>query len=281
MIGRKLSNAIRLTFSYLFLIVACICCLYPALWVILASFRPGRSLYSKTLLPEQFVFEHYTELFTSKSFLFGTWYWNTLKIATLSMIFGTLMVLLCGYALSRFRFKGRKTALSTLLILGMFPGFMSLIAIYILLKELNLLDTHLAMIIVYSFGAPLLGSFIAKGFFDTIPRSLDEAARIDGANNITIFVKIMLPLSKPMLAYAALTQFVGPWIDFIFARMVLRTRDKWTLAVGLYDQISSNQNSNFTLFAAAAVLIAVPISLLFIYLQRFLVEGLTAGASKG
>ncbi|KKC49232.1 MULTISPECIES: sugar ABC transporter permease [unclassified Paenibacillus] len=279
--NRKTSKVFRLAFSYLFLAIACVCVLYPSIWVILASFRPGKSLYSKTLIPEKFTLDHYRELFTSKSFLFADWYMNTLKIALMTMVLGTLLVLLTGYAVSRFRFKGRQNVLSVVLVLGMFPGFMSLIALYILLKSLNLMDTHFALVLVYSMGAPIMGAFLAKGFFDTIPRSLDEAARIDGANNVTIFFRIMLPLSKPMLAYLALTQFVGPWVDFIFAKMVLRTRENFTVAVGLYEQISSMQNSNFTLFAAASVLIAAPIAILFMFMQRFFVDGLTAGASKG
>ncbi|MFD0697402.1 sugar ABC transporter permease [Paenibacillus sp. GCM10027628] len=281
MTGRKLATWLRVGFSYAFLVVASIFALYPAVWVLFGSLRPGKSLYSKTFIPESFTFEHYKELFTSSSFIFGQWYMNTLKIALLSMIFGTILVLLTGYALSRFRFKGRKNIMSLLLILSLFPGFLSIIALFILLKQLNLLDTQPALILVYACGAPLLGTFIAKGFFDTIPRSLDDAARIDGANNISIFTRIMLPLSRPMLTYVALTQFVGPWVDYIFASFVLRSRDKWTVAVGLYDQVSSNQNQNFTIFAAASVLIAIPIGLLFMYLQRFLVEGLTSGASKG
>ncbi|ASS68664.1 MULTISPECIES: sugar ABC transporter permease [Paenibacillus] len=279
--NRKTSKIFRLSLSYLFLVISCVCVLYPTVWVVLASFRPGKSLYSKTLIPERFTLDHYRELFTSKSFLFADWYMNTLKIALMTMVLGTLLVLLTGYAVSRFRFKGRQNVLSVVLVLGMFPGFMSLIALYILLKSMNLMDTHFALVLVYSMGAPIMGAFLAKGFFDTIPRSLDEAARIDGANNITIFFRIMLPLSKPMLAYLALTQFVGPWVDFIFAKMVLRTRENFTVAVGLYEQISSMQNSNFTLFAAASVLIAAPIAILFMFMQRFFVDGLTAGASKG
>ncbi|CAM2999774.1 sugar ABC transporter permease [Paenibacillus sediminis] len=281
MSARKLGNFVRAAGSYLLLIIISICCLYPALWVVLASFRPGKSLYSKTLIPEVFTLDHYRELFTSKSILFGQWYMNTLKISVLSTIIGTILVLLTSYAVSRFRFRGRKTALSTILVLGMFPGFMSMIAVYILLKEMHLLDTHLALIIVYAAGAPLGGTFIMKGYLDTIPRSLDEAAKIDGASNLMIFSRIILPLSRPMLTYIALTQFVGPWVDFIFAKLVLRTKPNWTVAVGLYDMVSSNQNSNFTVFAAAAVLIALPIGILFMFLQRMLVDGMTAGASKG
>lgn len=279
--GRKARKGIRLSLSYLVLIILSIGAVYPALWVVLGSFRPGKSLYSKSLIPESFTLEHYRELFNSQSILFGQWYLNTLKIATLSMIIGVFLTLLTSYALSRFRFRLRKTALSTILILGMFPGFMSMIAIYLLLKEWHLLDTHLALVIVYAAGAPLGGTFIAKGFLDTIPRTLDEAAKIDGASNWMIFTRIILPLSKPMITYMALTQFVGPWVDYIFARLVLRTKENWTLAVGLYDMVASNQNTNFTAFAAGSVLIAVPITILFVFLQRLLVDGLTSGASKG
>lgn len=279
--GIKMKNAIRLTASYIMLVIIAIGCIYPALWIVLASFRPGKSLYSKTLIPESFTLSHYKELFTSQSFLFGTWYMNTLKIAVFSMIIGTILVLLTSYAVSRFRFKGRQNALSTILVLGMFPGFMSMIALYILLNSLDLLNTHAAMIIVYAAGAPLGGTLIMKGFLDTIPRSLDEAAKIDGATNFQIFRKIILPLSKPMITYMGLTMFVGPWVDFIFARLVLRTKENWTLAVGLWDLVNSTQDSNFTLFAAASVLIALPITILFIFLQRLLVDGMTAGASKG
>ncbi|WP_136607914.1 sugar ABC transporter permease [Paenibacillus dokdonensis] len=281
MSGRKVKKGFRLGLSYIILIIMSVVAIYPALWVLLGSFRSGKSLYSKTLIPESLTLDHYRELFHSKSILFGQWYMNTLKIAILSMIIGVLLTLLTSYAVSRFRFRGRKTALSTVLILGMFPGFMSMIAIYLLLKEWHLLDTHLALIIVYAAGAPLGGTFIAKGFLDTIPRTLDEAAKIDGASNWMIFTRIILPLSKPMITYLALTQFVGPWVDYIFARLVLRTKENWTLAVGLYDMVASNQNTNFPAFAAGSVLIAIPITILFIFLQRLLVDGLTSGASKG
>ncbi|ANS76734.1 sugar ABC transporter permease [Paenibacillus yonginensis] len=281
MSGMKMKKTIRLTLSYIVLVLLAVTAVYPALWVVLGSLRPGKSLYSKTLIPEHFTLDHYKELFTSNTILFGQWYMNTLKIAVCSMLIGVLLTLLTSYAVSRFRFRGRQTALSTILILGMFPGFMSMIAIYLLLKEFHLLDTHLALIIVYAAGAPLGGTFIAKGFLDTIPRTLDEAAKIDGASNMMIFTRIILPLSKPMLTYMALTQFVGPWVDFIFARLVLRTKENWTLAVGLYDMVSSNQNTNFTVFSAGAVLIAIPITVLFMFLQRLLVDGLTSGASKG
>ncbi|MDQ0191870.1 sugar ABC transporter permease [Paenibacillus wynnii] len=281
MSGRKIGNFVRLTASYIVLIALSIAALYPAVWILMASFRPGKSLYSKTLIPEQFTLAHYTELFTSPVYMFGTWYANTFKIALFSMLIGVVLTLLTSYAVSRFRFRARKTALSVVLILGMFPGFMSMIAIYLLLKEFNLLDTHIALILVYASGAPLMGTFIAKGYLDTIPRSLDEAARIDGASNFGIFTRVILPLSRPMITYMALTQFVGPWVDFIFARLILRTKENWTVAVGMWDMVNTITNSNFTLFSAGAVMISVPIMILFAFLQRLLVDGLTAGASKG
>lgn len=277
---KRRNNKIWLFVSYLILIIISVAALYPVLWVVLSSLRPGAALYSESMWPDEFTIAHYKELFGNKAFPYGTWYLNTLKIATLTMIFSTTLITLGMYALSRFRFRGRKTSLSVMLVLGMFPSFMSMIALYIILLQLKLLDTHAALIIVYSAGS-VLGGFIVKGFFDTIPRSLDEAARIDGAGHMKVFTRIMLPLSRPMLTYVALTSFTGAWVDFIFARLVLRSKEKWTLAVGMWDLVNSYQNSNFTLFAAGSVLIAIPITTLFILLQRFLIQGLTSGASKG
>jgi len=278
--SRTFRTRIRLTLSYALLVVIAICCLYPALWVVLSSLRPGSALFSPTLWPKTFTLEHFEELFTSKTLLFGTWYWNTLKIATLSMLISSTLVLMTAYALSRYRFKGRKTTMTGMLIIGMFPGFMSLMALYILLMQLNLLDTHTAIVLVYSAGAPL-GAFVVKGFFDSIPKSIEESARMDGAGHMQVFMRIMLPLSKPIMIYVMLTSFTGAWGDFIFARAVLRSKEQWTIAVGMWDMVNSNQNSQFTLFAAGAVLVAIPITLLFMYLQRYLVDGLTAGANKG
>jgi arabinogalactan oligomer/maltooligosaccharide transport system permease protein len=280
-VGRKKKSPIGLFFSYALLTIIAICCLYPALWTVMASFKPGASLLGVSLFPKKVTIDHYHELFTSKSFQYGIWYWNTLKIATLSMLIGSTLVIMTSYSLSRFRFNGRKTVLSSLLVLGMFPGFMSMIAIYILLLQLDLLNTHAALVLVYSAGAPIGMAFVGKGLFDTIPRSLEEAARIDGATNWMTFRKIMLPLSKPAIIYIALLQFTGPWMDFFFARLVLRTKEKWTIAVGLWDMVANFQSSNFTMFAAGSVLIAVPITILFMLMQGFFVDGLTAGANKG
>jgi arabinogalactan oligomer / maltooligosaccharide transport system permease protein len=278
--AKKKKFKFSLLLSYIVLVIITVCCIYPALWIVLASLRPGASLYSPTFFPKSLTLDHFTELFASKRYKFGTWYLNSLKIATLTMVFTVILTTLSGYSLSRFRFKSRKTILSSILVLGMFPSFMSLTAIYILLLQLKMLNNIYALVMIYCAGA-MLGSFVVKGFFDTIPKSLEEAARIDGASNLRIFFRIMLPLSRPMITYVAVTSFSGAWVEFILSRLVLRSKDNWTVAVGLWDLVNQEQNTNFALFATGSVLIAVPITILFIFLQRFLVDGLTAGATKG
>ncbi|MFD1772340.1 sugar ABC transporter permease [Paenibacillus rhizophilus] len=276
--SRKTRGSIWLTISYVLLAVVGVFSVYPALWVIMSSLRTGNSLYSETLLPTSLTFGHYANLFDKYDF--AHWYVNTLKIAVTTTVIGTILTLLPGYAFSIFRFSGRKTMMSTLMVLGLFPGFMSMIAVFILLNLMNLLNTHFAVILVYAAGAPLFFLF-AKSYFDTIPKSLVEAARIDGAGHLNIFFRIVTPLSTPLIVYTALSIFAGSFTDFIFAKLVLRTPEKKTLAVGLFDMISTRQATDFTTFAAGCVLIAVPITFLFILLQRLLTEGLTAGAEKG
>lgn len=275
---RKTKTVLWLGFSYVVLALIAVFCMYPAVWVTMSSFRVGDALYSDTIIPRSLTLDHYTNLFDK--YLFAQWYANTLKISIITMIVGTVMTLLTGYAFSMFRFAGRQNLMSMLLVLGLFPGFMSMIAIYILLNQMNLLNTHLAIIIVYAAGAPLFFLF-SKSYFDTIPKSLVEAARIDGAGHLTIFFRIVMPLSTPLIVFTSLMTFTGAFTDFIFAKLVLRSPEKKTLAVGLFDMISDRFATDFTTFAAGCVLVAVPITVLFILMQRFLVDGLTAGAEKG
>jgi arabinogalactan oligomer/maltooligosaccharide transport system permease protein len=286
-LGKRLSNQIRVITSYALLVLLVIISIYPILFIIMTSLKVENALFSPTFLPLDengnwnATFSHYTNLFSGYNDQFVGWFWNTFKISALSMIFGTILTILASYALSRFKFNGRQSSLTLLLILGMFPGFMAMIAIYIFLQELQLHDTHLALILVYSLGAPLGGVFVAKGFYDTIPKSLEEAARIDGASQLGIFIRIVLPLSKPMLTFIALTIFTGTWVDFIFAKIIIFSDEKMTLAVGLLTFVRDMNETDYNAFAAGSVIAAIPITLLFIFLQRFLVEGLTAGASKG
>ncbi|MFC5529366.1 sugar ABC transporter permease [Cohnella yongneupensis] len=278
----------RLLFSYILLCLIVVVSLYPALWTLLSSFRIGNSLFSDQFIPSHWTLDHYRDLFrnsgtqgsTMKDIQYSKWFWNTLQVATVSMLIGTIIQLLTAYAFSRFRFKGRKPMMVVVLILGMFPGFLSIIAIFSILQLVHLLDSKWGLVLVYSAGSAL-GMFVAKGFFDTIPRSLEEAARIDGASHMSIFVRIILPLSRPIITYISLMTFTGAWVDFIFAKAILTSRDQWTLAVGLWSLVDSYNSTEFTLFAAGCVLVAVPITILYMYTQRFLVDGLTAGASKG
>jgi len=274
----KFKRLVGLTISHIVLIIIAIFAMYPALWVVLSSFRPGTALFSETLIPKTWTLIHYKELFNN--FLFGQWYLNTLKIAIISTVFSTTFVLLSGYVFSRFRFKGRKGIMTSLFVIGMFPSFMSMIAVYILLLNMNLLNTHTALIFVYSAGA-IMGYILVKGYFDTIPKSLEESARLDGAGHFRVFFSIFLPLSRPLIVFLTVTSFAGAFNDFIFAQMVLRTKEQQTLAVGLYNMVNAAFATQFTIFAAGCVLVALPITILFMMMQRFLVEGLTAGADKG
>jgi arabinogalactan oligomer/maltooligosaccharide transport system permease protein len=286
LLKKNVANIVRLAYSYLILVLLVLITVLPILWIVITSIKTENSITSPNFLPIEngkwlVTLQHYKDLFVGVDSQYLMWFWNTFKVASLSMIFGTLLTIIASYALSRFRFKGRQTYLTTMLILGMFPGFMAMIAIYIFLQELKLHDTHLALILVYSLGAPLGGVFIAKGFYDTIPKSLEEAARIDGASQLGIFFRIVLPLSKPMLTFIALTIFTGTWVDFIFAKIIIFSSEKMTLAVGLLTFVRANNEVFYNAFAAGSIIAAIPITFLFIFLQRFLVEGLTAGASKG
>ncbi|URN94789.1 MAG: sugar ABC transporter permease [Candidatus Pristimantibacillus lignocellulolyticus] len=265
--------------SYILLILMSVISLFPAFWIVMSSLKTGNSLFSDTLIPREMTLEHYRNLFSNTSY--PLWFMNTFKIAIMSTFLGTLLLLISAYTISRYRFKGRKIALTTMLVLQMFPGFMAMIAIYVLLNTMGLLNSHGALVLVYSSGAIITNMFVAKGFFDTIPKSIEDAARIDGAGHLKMFVTIMIPLSKPMLTYASLMIFNGCFVDFIFADLILRTEEQRTLAVGLFRMVNQRNSTEFTLFAAGAVLVALPVTLLFIFLQRFLVEGLTSGANKG
>jgi arabinogalactan oligomer/maltooligosaccharide transport system permease protein len=278
-LGNKLKERLVVALIYLILFITAIFILYPVVFILIGSLNPGQTLFATTLLPDRLTTIHYERLWNETNYVL--WYKNTLKIATLNMILSTFLVVLAAYAFSRFRFPGRRQGLMAMLILQMFPSFMGMIAIYILLLQVGLLDNHWGLVLVYAGGAIPFGAWLCKGYFDGLPRSLEEAAKIDGASHTTIFFKVMLPLSYPILVFIALTNFIAPWMDFILARLVLRTSEKKTLAVGLVEMVQGQQNTEFTTFAAGAVLVALPITILFIILQKYMVEGLKAGANKG
>ena len=273
-----------LTSSYTALIALSIVWLFPIVWIVLTSFRGEGGAFVPYIIPKTFTLENYRILLTNATgnFPFVRWFLNTLFVATISCILSTFITIAMAYALSRLRFRLRKPFLKVALVLNMFPGFMSMIAIYYILKALGLTETLFALILVYSSGAAL-GFYIAKGFFDTIPMALDESAMIDGANKWEIFTQITLPLSKPMIVYTSLMTFMGPWMDFIFAKIIMGDKvENYTVAIGLFTMMTrTTANSLFMAFTAGCVLIALPITILFIFMQRFYVEGITSGSVKG
>ncbi len=285
----KRKKAISKTTSYTILVILSIIWILPLVWMIIQSFAGEEGSYQNgSLFPSSFSFHWYIELFTNTTYPYWRWFLNTLIISLVCLVLSTFLTISMAYVLSRFRFKSRKLLQSIGLILGMFPGFMSMAAIYHIFKSIGMAGNVdfwkklIALILVYSGGAGL-NYYVSKGFFDTISRSLDEAARIDGATNSTIFFKIIIPLSKPIIVYTALMSFLGPWGDFIFSSYILGTQtESWTVAVGLYSLISgANVNTYYNMFMAGAVFVAVPITGLFLFLQKYFVEGITGGAVKG
>ena len=276
---RHVSNAL----IYVILSVCAVIWVMPLLWLVMTSFRGETSVYIPYIIPKEWTFDNYIKLFTDTSVInYPRWFLHTFVVAICSCIISTISVLMVSYAFSRLRFKSRKKFLNVGMILGMFPGFMTMIAVYYLLKAMGLTQNLVALIIVYSAGAAL-GYFIAKGFFDTIPRALDEAATIDGATKNQIFWKIILPMSKPIVVYTVLTSFTGPWADFILARIIMGDSiDNYTIALGLWTMVDKQYiNSYFLNFCAGAVVIAIPITILFLKMQKYYVEGVTGGAVKG
>lgn len=258
---------------------------FPILWVILTSFRAEKGSYVSTFFPQSFTLDNYVRLFTDTSILnFPQMFANTLFIAVCSCILSTFYVLAVSYCLSRLKFKLRKPYMNMAMILGLFPGFMSMVAVYFILKAIGLTEGNLikvALILCYSGGAGL-GFQIAKGFFDTIPIAVDEAALLDGCTRWQIFSRITLPLSKPIIIYTVLTSFMAPWLDFIFAKVICRANsDQYTIAIGLWKMLEKEYiDSWYTSFAAGAVLISIPIAILFLFMQRYYVDGVS-GAVKG
>lgn len=290
MAGQKMHSAKRRRFInnsivHVVLSVLAVIWVFPIIWVILTSFRAEKGSYVSTFFPQSFTLDNYVKLFTDTSILnFPQMFMNTLIIAIFSCILSTFYVLAVSYCLSRLKFKLRKPYMNMAMILGLFPGFMSMIAVYFILKAMGMTEGNLirvALILVYSGGAGL--SFqIAKGFFDTIPIAVDEAALLDGCTRWQIFTKITLPLSKPIIIYTVLTSFMSPWLDFIFAKVICRANsDQYTIAIGLWQMLQKEYiDSWYTSFAAGAVLISIPIAALFLFMQRYYVDGLS-GAVKG
>ena len=279
--GLRASRTLANTLIYVLLIVISIIWLIPFFCIVLQSFRVESTWQVGYVLPKTWGIDNYRNLFSTD---FPRWYINTFVAAVCTALFQTVIVLCMSYTLSRFRFKMRKPLMRFMLILGMFPGMLAMIILYRVLKDLGLTQANATpgLILVYVASSGM-GYYVSKGFFDTIPKSLDEAARVDGATRFQVLKKIILPLSKPIVIYTVLTAFMGPWGDFVFARYIsFGASAGMNVAVGLYNWLTPDQiNQNYTMFCAGGVLVAIPVTLLFLFLQKYYVEGVTGGAVKG
>ena len=276
--SRNLGNAI----IYIILIAIAVIWLFPFVGILLESFEVSTKAMDKFVIPREWGLGNYIRLFNETDFL--KWFLNTATMGVACAVLQTFFVLSMSYTLSRLRFKGRKGLMNMMLILGMFPGFLTLILIYKVFSDVGLTGSMapLGLVIVYCASSGM-GYYVSKGFFDTISKSLDEAARIDGATRFQVFYKVIMPLSKPIVIYTILMGFMAPWGDFMMASYIIHQNSKgMNVAVGMYEWLSKTViNTNYNMFCAAAVMVAIPVTAVFLALQKYYVEGVTGGAVKG
>lgn len=280
--GAKASRRISNTVIYILLIIMTLMWLFPLFGLVMESFKVDTRMMDGRLIPGQFGFDNYIRLFKETDFL--RWFFNTGIIGVATAVLQTLFVLAMSYVLSRLRFKGRRGLMNAMLVLGMFPGFLTMILIYKVFADsgLTMEMAPLGLIIVYC-ASSAMGYYVSKGFFDTIPKSLDEAARVDGATRFQVFYKVIMPLSKPIVIYTVLMGFMAPWGDFMLASYLVHENSRgMTVAVGMYEWVWRTMvNEKYTLFCAAGVVVAIPVVAVFMMLQKYYVEGVTGGAVKG
>ena len=280
-----MKKQVRFVLRHVVLLLLAAIWLVPIVWLVVTSFSGYKGINTAHFFPQTWSLDNYITLFLKPDSVvqYKAWFTNTLVIAIFTCIISTILVLMVAYTMSCLRFKGRKGLMSFSIILNMFPGVLSMIAVYFILKSLGLTNSHVGMIIVYSAGAGL-GFLIAKGFMDTISVSLREAARLEGASEAQIFWKIVIPLSKPIIVYTVISSFLVPWGDFVFAKLILNSgiSSDWTVAIGLYNMLNKSLiNKHFSIFCAGGVVVSIPISILFVIMQKFYVEGITGGSVKG
>ena len=271
--------------TYIFLSVMCVIWLLPFFWVIMQSFREGKGQFISTFLPTAYTINNYKALFTDFNVInFPRMFLNTFGIACCSCVISTFFVLSVAYCTSRLKWKMRKPYMNMAMVINLFPGFMSMVAVYFILKALGMTEgdkIYLSLIICFSAGAGT-GFYVMKGYMDTIPKSLDEAAMMDGCTRWQVFTKVTLPLCKPMIVYQVITSFMGPWMDFIFAKVIAGAKaEYWTVSIGLFNMLEKEYvDTWFVRFCAGAVLISIPISILFLLTQKCYQEAM-GGAVKG
>ena len=282
LLGAKASRNLGNAVIYIILIAITVIWLFPFIGIVFESFEVSTKAMDKFIIPREWGLDNYIRLFNQTDFL--RWFLNTAIMGVACALLQTFFVLSMSYTLSRLRFKGRKGLMNMMLILGMFPGFLTLILIYKVFSDLGLTGSMapLGLIIVYCASSGM-GYYVSKGFFDTISKSLDEAARIDGATRFQVFYKVIMPLSKPIVIYTVLMGFMAPWGDFMMASYIIHQNSKgMNVAVGMYEWLAKTLiNTNYNMFCAAAVCVAVPVTTVFLALQKYYVEGVTGGAVKG
>jgi len=280
----KFRKGLSFTIRHLFILVLALIWLIPILWLFLNSFSVFPGVNIRRFYPEEWTLNNYRLLFTLDTVAqFPVWFKNTLIIAIFTCLISSIFVLMVAYAMSKLRFNSRRALMNIGVLLGLFPGFLSMIAVYFILQTFGLTNNHWGLVMVYSGGSGL-GYLIAKGFFDTISETLSESARIEGATESQIFTKVIVPLAKPIIVFTVIASFLVPWMDFIFARIILNSglSKDWTVAIGLYNMLDrSSINTYFARFCAGGVVVSIPISILFVIMQKFYVEGITSGAVKG
>ncbi|NLM96167.1 MAG: sugar ABC transporter permease [Halanaerobiaceae bacterium] len=264
---------------YVFLVLTAIFTIYPLLYVFSAAFSKGQSISALSIIPfgDGIHFNHFRYLFKETNYL--KWFRNTLIVAAMTSALTVLVASLSAYVFSRFHFTMKKTMLMTLLILQIFPSMLAMIAIYVLLLRLRALDTLWGLVMVYVAGNIPYNTWLVKSYMDTIPKSLDESARIDGASHLTIFFKVILPVASPIITFLAIVTFTAPWMDFIFPKMILRSAEKQTLALGLFGFVT-DRKSEFGSFAAGSILVAIPFIIFFILAHKRMISSFGAGAVK-
>ncbi len=279
MVRGKTSTAFRVTASYAVLMVFSLVALYPVWQIFNISLRPSNRLLSTSLelIPANASFGNYAALFTERPFLL--WMLNSTLVSLTVTLTGVLLASMCGYAFSRFSFIGKKIGLLSLLVTQMFPATMLLLPMYIMLVQLHLINSYLGIVIMYSATALPFCIWQMKGYYDTIPTSLEEAGKIDGCNEFQTFYRIILPLAAPALVITALFSFMSAWTEYVVAAQILQDTELWTLPLGL-KSFESNMGSEWGLYGAASVIVTIPVVALFLSLSRWLVSGLTLGSVK-
>jgi len=282
-VQRRIGIGVRFVIAVILIIFS----IFPVLWMISASLNPTGSLATQTLIPKNAGLGNYRVLLTSDEFPFWRWFGNSLKIATITSVLSLSITTVAAYAFSRFRFRGRVTMLKAILLINVFPGLLALVATFLMISQAGDilpslgLNTHLSLILVYLGGAMGVNIWLMKGFLDTIPREIDESAMVEGASNWQIFTKLILPLLRPILIVIAILNYIGTYGEFVLARVLLKSTEQYTLMVGLQIFTGAQFQQRWGVFAAGALLGALPIMIIYLALQDQIVGGLTQGAVKG